>query len=65
MIALVQVLSGTLGIVLFFLAFGRGADPAPWIVYLPVIALFSWAGTKLYVRWRYGPGVKVTPSRPQ
>jgi multisubunit Na+/H+ antiporter MnhB subunit len=63
MIALVQFLSGALGIVLVAVAFRH--DPPPWIVYIPVMVLFSWAGTKLYVRWRYGKGVKVTPSRPQ
>jgi multisubunit Na+/H+ antiporter MnhB subunit len=63
MIALVQFLSGTLGIVLVAVAFRH--DPPPWIVYIPVMVLFAWGGTKLYVRWRYGRGVKVTPSRPQ
>jgi multisubunit Na+/H+ antiporter MnhB subunit len=63
MIALVQVLSGGLGIFLVAIAFRH--DPPPWIVYVPVIFLFSWVGTKMYVRLRYGPGVKVTPSRPQ
>jgi multisubunit Na+/H+ antiporter MnhB subunit len=63
MIALVQVLSGTLGVVLFFLAFQH--DPPPGIVYVPVMALSMWLGVKLYVRWRYGKGIKVTPSRPE
>lgn len=63
MIALVQFLSGTLGIVLVAVSFRH--DPPPWIVYIPVIALFSWVGTKLYVRWKYGKGVKVTLSRPE
>jgi hypothetical protein len=63
MIPLVQVLSALLAIVLVAVAFRD--DPPPWIVYVPVIALFSWLGTWLYVRWRYGRGVKVWPSRPQ
>ena len=63
MIALVQVLSGGLGIVVVALAFWD--DRPPWIVYVPVMVAFSWAGTWLYVRWRYGKSVKVTPSRPE
>lgn len=63
MIPLVQVVSAIVGIVLFFLAFRH--DPPPWIVYLPVVAGSSWLGTWLYVRLRYGRGVKVWPSRPE
>jgi len=65
MILLVQVLSAWIGIALFFLAFGRGENPAPAIVYIPVIALFMWLGTWLYSRWKYGKGTKVTPSPPE
>lgn len=63
MIPLVQVVSAAIGIFGLFFAFRH--DPPPWIVYVPVIWLSSWLGVKLYARWRYGPGVKVTPSRPK
>lgn len=63
MIPLVQVVSAAIGIIGFRLAFFD--DPAPWIVYVPVIMASMWFGTWLYVRLRYGRGVKVTPSRPK
>lgn len=63
MIPLVQVVSAFIGIVGFRLAFFD--DPAPWIVYIPVIAFSMWLGTWLYVRLRYGRGVKVWTSRPK
>jgi hypothetical protein len=63
MIALVQVLSGALGVIVVALVFWD--DRPPWILYLPVMWLFSWVGVKLYARWRYGNGVTVSPSRPQ
>jgi hypothetical protein len=63
MIPLVQVVSAAIGIFGLFFAFRN--DPPPWIVYVPVIFASSWFGTWLYVRLRYGRGVKVTPSRPK
>jgi hypothetical protein len=63
MIVLVQILSGLLAIVLVAVAFHD--DQPPWIIYALAAGLSSWAGTWLYARWRYGRGVKVTPSRPQ
>lgn len=63
MIPLVQVVSAFIGI--FGFAFAFRHSPPPWIVYIPVIALSMWLGTWLYVRLRYGKGVKVTPSRPK
>jgi hypothetical protein len=65
MIALVQILSGLLGLVLTAVAFHGDPDPPPWLILAAIMALFSWGGTWLYARWRYGRGVKVTPSRPQ
>jgi hypothetical protein len=63
MVLLVQILSGLLGLVLTAAAFHD--DRPPWIIYAAIMALFSWGGTWLYARWRFGRGVKVTPSRPQ
>jgi hypothetical protein len=63
MIPLVQVLSGALGIVVVALVFWD--DRPPWILYVPVMVAFSWLGTWLYVRLRYGRGVTVWPSRPK
>jgi protein-S-isoprenylcysteine O-methyltransferase Ste14 len=62
MIVLVQMLSGMLAVVLLTVAFHD--DPPPWIILAVAAGLASWAGTWLYVRWRYGRGVKVLPSRP-
>lgn len=62
MIPLIQVVAGSIGVILFGWAFRH--DKPPWIVYVPVLWLSSWLGTWLYARLRYGKGVKVFPSRP-